>query len=51
LTDGDELVENLLQSIADDMAANGLMAFMEYQHPFLAAYCYLVGFDQDMPMS
>jgi hypothetical protein len=43
----DQLVENLLQAIAEDIECDGLMAFLADGHPIMEAYKALVAHDQD----
>jgi hypothetical protein len=48
--DHDQLVENPLQAIADDIACDGLMAFLA-DYPIMEAYRALVAHDQDTAKS
>ena len=49
--DRNQLIENLLQAIAEDMEQDGLMAYLADDHPIMEAYKALVVYDQDTPKS
>ena len=51
MSERDQLVENLLQAMAEDMEQDGLMAFLADDHPIMEAYKALVAYDQDTPKS